>query len=298
MRKAFRHTGVLMMVAVVALGLLGAAYTLWYEKLTLETNISTGTLNADWSFHAWTAPTGQGEGSFAGTSSTTGSGKPVVALPTNAAVNGGVASLLGLSGSGTGSANFTHSNFWVGTVKKPTPNCAAQITDTGNTLELTMSGLFPYAGCEFVWDLHTTGTVPFHMAVASQQVLYCDTPGCTPTTPVTGNLPWTRGVVTGSNTSNYNACLGLLAADWKWTIPGIVMENTFSPLTQTTTPVQVHAGTDLSCDVMYVLDENWAHDNLPYTSNQGLTFKVITKYAAFQWNESPSAAALATITAP
>ena len=36
MRKAFRHTGVLMMLGVVALGLVGAAYTLWYENLTLN----------------------------------------------------------------------------------------------------------------------------------------------------------------------------------------------------------------------------------------------------------------------
>ena len=38
-----------MMLAVVALGLVGAAYTLWYEELELNANISTGTLDADWS---------------------------------------------------------------------------------------------------------------------------------------------------------------------------------------------------------------------------------------------------------
>ena len=42
MRKAFRHTGVLMMLGVVALGLVGAAYTLWYEELNLNATVKTG----------------------------------------------------------------------------------------------------------------------------------------------------------------------------------------------------------------------------------------------------------------
>ena len=51
MPKAFKHTGVLMMLAVVALGLVGAGYALWYEELSVTTTIQTGTFNADWSLH-------------------------------------------------------------------------------------------------------------------------------------------------------------------------------------------------------------------------------------------------------
>ena len=49
MPKAFKHTGVLMMLAVVALGLVGAGYALWYEELTVTATVNTGTFNVDWS---------------------------------------------------------------------------------------------------------------------------------------------------------------------------------------------------------------------------------------------------------
>ena len=296
MRKAFRHTGVLMMLAVVALGLVGAAYTLWYQKLTLTTNISTGSLSAAWSFHPWSAGTG-GEGTFA-TASSAGNGKPVVAVPTVTLLNGGVATLLGLSGSGSGSANFTWGNFnppsniGIPDPVKPPPTCAGAMT--GTTLTLTLGGLFPYAGCEFQIDISNTGTVPFHLAVLSTKVQQCDAsgPNCgVPAYP--NNMPWTRGVVTGS--ANYAECLALLNADWKGTLPQQVNDSGGHP-------VQIHPGNDLVCDFMIVLDENWWDgasgtfaDPSHWSSNQNLNFTITTTYAAYQWNESPSSTLLGTL---
>ena len=166
MRKAFRHTGVLMMLGVVALGLIGAAYTLWYQNLSVTTTINTGTLAANWSFHPWSAGT-SGEGTF-GATSTSGLGKPVVALITsadNVGVNASASQILGQGGTGSGSARFTYGNFNpptnVGspTPVKPVPTCEGALspTDSGATsLTLTIGGLFPFAGCEFQIDIDQT----------------------------------------------------------------------------------------------------------------------------------------------
>ena len=291
------------MLGVVALGLVGAAYTLWYEKLTLTADVSTGSLNADWSFHNWSAPA-SGEGVFDSSSSNSGTGKPVVAILTQAEslLNQGASHILGGGGTGTGSGRFTWGNFnptsnvGVPVPAKPHPSCTGGITPAAagqpDTLHLEMSGLFPFAGCEYQIDITSTGTVPFHVAVIGQEVQQCTgEPGNETCSDVTVNLPWTRGVV-NQNDGNYEKCLALFNADWQGQIPGqINLPNGGAPL-------QIHPGTGLVCTFMLVLDENWRNNNDPngpFISDQNLHFKVTTQYATYQWNESPSGSVLTNL---
>ena len=179
MRKAFRHSGVLMMVAVVALGLLGAAYTLWYEDLTITTNVETGTLNADVSIHPYVSAVGNvvtwgaaetEEGSYPG------AGRPVV-ITCPAPLPGGLHSagtlmldvIAGLGNPGP-VYGCTGGGFPAG---KPPTVCNAAIAsidaanDTGdnNHLILNLSGLYPFAGCQFQTDVHNVGSVPIHITL-------------------------------------------------------------------------------------------------------------------------------------
>ena len=51
MKNAFRHTGVLFMVAVIGLAVVGIGYALWFQVLTLNGIVSTGNLDVEWSSH-------------------------------------------------------------------------------------------------------------------------------------------------------------------------------------------------------------------------------------------------------
>jgi hypothetical protein len=285
MRKAFRHTGVLMMVGVVALGLLGAAYTLWYEQLTLNTTISTGTLDADWSFHSWDGA------NFAATSSASGNGKPVVYLLNPATtLEGGVATVMGLGGSSSGYDLFTNANFPAG---KPQPGCTGSITtDNGtgqandaadnNVLNLTMTGLYPYAGCEFQIDISNAGSVPIHLSILDVDGWACEPNATSPSdlscAPMT-DFPWTRGfdLDLGNDVAK---CRGFFGAEWPWNpSPGQINEFA-SPTPATPTAVQIHPDDPMLCGVKFILDQN--------ADAEGKTYFVKIRYAAYQWNEVPS----------
>ena len=296
MRKAFRHTGVLMMLAVVALGLIGAAYTLWYDKLTMEATISTGTLDADWSIH----PLSQ-----------TSAGLPVVAVPTNVGLNGGVASYMSdnLNGGKTTAHSwglFTNANFHTPAgVDKPQPQCDGAVDTANDTLTLTMSGLFPYAGCDYEIDLHSTGSVPYHIAIKDSTVeqwfsVPSESGGGHWGVPVqTANMPWSRGFPSHNGDGSYTGtdaeaqCFSFFNADWKGPIPGQINLGNVS----TGAPIQIHPGADLNCKIRFVLDENWwngdrtglgSADPDHNISNQGLQFRITTHYTAYQWNETPA----------
>ena len=140
MRKAFRHTGVLMMAAVAALGLLGAAYTLWFEDLELHAEVETGTFDIDWSI--------EGDGAHPIVSTDFGTtfgqfpeGKP----PTGCDIGIGPSDIPGNPGNGVG-------------------------TEDLNVMKLYLLGLYPYAGCEFWIDVHNDGTVPAHVTFADLQL--------------------------------------------------------------------------------------------------------------------------------
>lgn len=48
MNRLGKKAAVLALLAVVATALMGAAYTLWYEDLSLNATVSTGTVNGTW----------------------------------------------------------------------------------------------------------------------------------------------------------------------------------------------------------------------------------------------------------
>ncbi len=56
MRSAFRHTGVLLMAAIISLAVVDVGYALWFQVLTLNASVTTGTLDVQWSDHG-TDPT-------------------------------------------------------------------------------------------------------------------------------------------------------------------------------------------------------------------------------------------------
>ena len=266
MRKAFRHSGVLMMVAVVALGLLGAAYTLWFEDLRLEATVETGTLDADVSIHDLAVGSAN-------------EGLPVVALPSVTITTGGVATLLG-----NNYGAFTNANFPTG---KPQPTCDGVVSDSSdglnsndnenldNLLTLTMSGLFPYAGCEYEIDVHSDGTVPIHLAITGVSLESCTDntfTSCGPAFPA----PWSLGIdPADDDLAQCQAFLGAIAA-WTGT-PAII--------TSGGNPVQIH-GTELDCRFKLILDQD--------PDAEGVFYKFSAEYRAFQWNETPSGPALTT----
>jgi len=159
-----------MMVAVVALGLLGAAYTLWYEDLTLKADIKTGVFDVDWSceepFKENGAPGPLQQTPDPGTTDCPTSARPVVSLDQG--------------------KNW----YWDGKAKPLSdyervadkmPICRQSIRPAdvhGNpkngdqpggqdysTLNLYLGDLYPYAGCEFYFDIHNDGTVPAHLSL-------------------------------------------------------------------------------------------------------------------------------------
>ena len=267
MRKAFRHTGVLMMVGVVALGLLGAAYTLWYEDLQLTATVSTGTFDADLSLHDLTAAPDDNEG------------RPVVAQ-------------VGLNPPTV--ATLLHSNvqanydlFGAFPTNKPATTCDAELSSFGtvpanandavddNLLELTMTGLYPYAGCEYEIDFHNDGTVPLHAAITSVTLLEC-TPGIdnilgTPDDVCSSvaAAPWSIGL--DPSQTDLAQCVAALGA--------IATFSGAQQIQDSEGPLQLHENDEVVCRFKLILDQDPDAENKLY--------KFAATYRAYQWNEAP-----------
>jgi hypothetical protein len=312
MRKAFRHSGVLLGSMIVALGLLGAAYTLWYEDLSLTANVTTGTFNAALSVHDLDTTTAN---------SAVNVGLPVVGLPTVSGVNGGVATYLDpvpdtpprdfIDGA-SGYSNFTNANFGA----KPQPTCGATLStdpaldanDQGdtNSLVLDMSGLFPYAGCEYEIDITSVGSVPLHFGVTSLTFYECTGHGTGCSVSNGENAPWSLGLDPGqSSLAQCAAWLGntfgkVVGPGGSPTIHGFnggtgwiggIQINTAvsSPLANSvaitnagaTTPIQLHQGDSLNCRFKLILDQNG--------QAEGKHYQFKATYKAYQWNENPFA---------
>lgn len=275
MRKAFRHSGVLMMVAVVALGLLGAAYTLWFEDLQLRAEVSTGTFDADVSLHQWNG-TGYDEEATLGTGTYEDSGRPVVIkctepIPTNF----------------TRSAKYVYEHladfgctFGGFPENKPPTVCDAAIgtfgtapansndTTDDNQLTFLISGAYPYAGCEYDFDFHNDGTVPLHInfdPASLAEYWLCDPDGadagsepdnCQLISQQTHAISWI---------SDGNDC------DWD----GI---NADGALLDGTSLLQLHAGEEARCRIKILLDQGDNLENKVIISN--------LRFRAYQWNET------------
>lgn len=119
MTKPYRHVGVLFMLAITVLALLGSAFTLWYEDLSIETEASTGSFDADW---------------VVGTN--TKKVWPTAASPFTPAYSDFVTdpgtTLTGVDCSSTNVADD-----------------APNTTTTSEALTLTMTGMYPFSACEF-----------------------------------------------------------------------------------------------------------------------------------------------------
>lgn len=170
MRKSLRHTGVLMMLAVLALGAVGAVYTLWYEDLSLHARVQTGNFDVDWSCE--TDPDGHtypgaatediGAEGVTNVERCPQSTEPVVSLDEG----------------GTFHPADELSN--IPRVAEKLPECAVGLGDNAhadnagqgddNVLILHLADLYPYAGCAFWIDIHNDGTVPAHFALKDIRV--------------------------------------------------------------------------------------------------------------------------------
>lgn len=264
MRKAFRHTGVLMMLGVVALGLLGAAYTLWWEKLTLEANITTGTFDIDWSCHD--VVTG------APVTDCSNAKKSIVSL------DGGKTYLnAAQAAAATGQAQAV--------IERKLPICeAVKGPDQGGTenggnsqLSLTLHNLYPYAGCEFWLDVHNAGTVPAHvkyMLTAARKQANGE-PCSSPTSPLCLPLLELGGDDSPLDVSLVgDQCDGLLLRaiqdggptnEWSATLVG-----------PNGAPIQLHGGDELDCHFRITLKQ-------ADVEGQGVHLTLMLFF--YQWNE-------------
>ena len=288
MRKAFRHSGVLMMVAVVALGLLGAAYTLWYEDLQLTAQVSTGTLDADVSLHGWNGSDYNDTASLA-TGSYTGVGRPVVIIcdepltdTTSALHVYGVHTtegpLPGQTAETGHSDDCTFGGFPANKLDAAT-TCDAAIGAFGavpanandatdhNLLTLLIGNAFPYAGCEFEIDFHNGGTVPFHINFVPASLLeyyLCDPDG-----PDLDTAPDNCVVIPQSKAAISWIFDG--ECDWDGTdANGMLLDGT--------APLQLHTGDEARCQVKVLLDQGADLENKVVVSN--------LRFRAYQWNET------------
>lgn len=264
MRKAFRHTGVLMMLGVVALGLVGAAYTLWYEKLTLEANITTGTFDIDWSCHDLSGST-----PGANIADCSNAKKEVVSLNLGQ-------TWLDAQGAATATGQT------LARVQSKMPKCEAVRTQdadgntaNGNTetLSVTLHNLYPYAGCEFWLDINNNGTVPAHVkAMLSSRTKEADGSACDDTDP--------------------NPCLPLLDLSAIKVIPlsagcaGLIAlsdgptSGDWTQINAGANALQLHGGEELECRFIVYLDQQ-------DVEGQGIHLTLDLFW--FQWNEDPAA---------
>lgn len=266
MRKAFRHTGVLMMMGVVALGLLGAGYTLWYENLKITATIDTATFDVDLSEEGIVPVASLDEG---------------VTYKTAAEL---CAVLYPQGNCGENGAEL-------GIVQSKLPTCSIAVStdqalgnnDPGdkdnNLLTISMGNLYPYAGCKYKWDLHNSGEVPAHFSLT--QLSFVGGP------LVNGQAPWTQTVLTDDARCRTAAWV---SAGWDPTVEDPGPQNLipgFDPQTGLVNPpypipgIQLHAGQQLLCEVVVALDQ-------ADVENGSYTF--MAWFTAHQWNEQPTVA--------
>jgi len=283
MRKAFRHTGVLMMMGVVALGLLGAAYTLWYEDVTVTSNVETGTFDADVSIHPWDDETSTfDEDGDTEVAVYPGAGRPVVIVcpdPVDFVNAGPVMLAVALANGGPVVGGpyegCTGGDFPEG---KPPTICDAEIKTVlgqandesdNNHLILSMSGLYPLAGCQYKTDLHNAGSVPLHLSMTGGSYQICDLVDGEPV----GCVDLSLGA---PGISVLEACTGpdgVVAASLDE-----IEENGGQILYLDDSPVQLHAGEELICDVGIVLDQGADLENKVIIGSR--------TYRTHQWNEA------------
>ncbi len=215
MSKAFRHSGVLMVVATVALGLLGAAYTLWFENLSLTATVSTGTFNVDWSIEQ----------------------QPLAVVSTD----------LGETYRPFSAAEALKVTQCTASIA--TNNTTGQANDAAdnNVLNVTAANLYPYAGCEFWIDIHSMGSVPAHVAMTALTGLgpdYALYPGCYPAETCEASRAFTITVLNAAGDPARPSCERLAY--------GLGIDGSFTPANLGT---QLHSGEKLVCGLRFALKQ-------------------------------------------
>jgi hypothetical protein len=152
MKNAFRHTGVLFMVAVIGLAVIGAGYALWFQVLTLNATVTTGDLDVQWSDHGAVEEYSLDTGTTFVHGPNTSTDPPTPADP-----------------------GFNPD--------KAVQTCSQDIPANGNghVLNITDLNLYPYAGCVHHIDIHSVGTTPVHIDTS-----LLDLSGLTCTPPIGG----------------------------------------------------------------------------------------------------------------
>ena len=144
MRAAFRHTGVLMMVAVVALGAVGAGFALWFQVLTFNGTVNTGTLHVSGSADA---------------------SSEIVCIRGQ---NGDATSSPATASEPATTANDCqdYGDYQAPAPEKHVVDCT--FTADGNGWTLTIDNAFPYAGCQYTADVTNDGTIPVHLDLTGE----------------------------------------------------------------------------------------------------------------------------------
>ena len=248
-----------MMVAIVALGALGAAYTLWYEDLELHADLTTGTFNADWSC--------EDDDPDNSPQDCTNGAMPIASLDLGQTY----LPAAGLALATGQSLDRIADKLPECSASIGTNNAAGQANDVAdnNVLNLRLSELYPYAGCEFWIDVHNAGTVPMHISLTGQEWEGDQAGGGNGGTGGQVLDAMTVRVVGGNNLTLCNALLEPLRHP----------VNT----PQEISGLQLHAGEELICHFTWTLGQ---------VNVEGFHDIIWLTFRAHQWNENlPPAAA-------
>ena len=266
MKKPFRHAGLLMIMGIIALGLVGAAYTLWYEDLSISANVTTARFDVDWSCQTGFAATTKAVGTGVSANQTCGTTptKQTVAILTSAA-NVTNPTLI--------YTDFTDNGDDLTAVPaaKYIQTCSAAITGSGGTgandtgtfniLTLTLSNLYPFAGCKFAIDIDVPSGnyVPAHFTMTAN-------------TNTLGAL----GVLSGST----GTCAQIAAELNSPTAGNLVINNNAN-----TAPLQLHANERIFCTFLVYLKEILSDSSTVLENQSAGTYTLTATIKAHQFNE-------------
>lgn len=185
MRKAFKHTGVLLMTAVLGLSVIGAAYALWFEDLRLDANVKTGTFDVDWSEHGV---------------------QPVVSTDL------GKTWLVG-DQIPAGKAPLCFAGQIGDLQAKPPNNPLSNDVADDNTLLLGAGNVYPYSGCVWTINIHNQGTTPAHVQVLKVEK------DCSPQANPPAGAPSPNNQPANCTTTGWPVNLVVLGGSWEGTTP-------------------------------------------------------------------------------
>ena len=253
MRKAFKHTGALMMAAVIGLSMIGAAYALWFEDLRFFAQVNTGTFDVDWSVEGPAEPivsTDLGESWLVGQE-----------IPADKEPD----CRYGAGGDGI---------FDVGDGQSTTND-----VNSNNGFEVILDDVYPYAGCQFLIDIHNVGTVPAHFQVLSVDCIVQGDPNTD--CPTGDNAPLSVSI--GPNSSWQGNAAGCPNADPAICPSGDVVAERYcnrllaGEAGNTLEGLQLHTSNELWCEVRVTL-------NQVATEDTSYRYRVFIK--SHQWNEN------------